>query len=107
MQSNNLDVFVFVLHIYIYIYEIKCFNIRIMCTSLDISGHLLRPAEEMDGSIVLRRVVLGRNVTLLEEAQVFGGTEVLGVTVLGHRGVQPKVKVGTETTRVILIYFDN
>ena len=29
--------------------------------------------QELDGSIILQRLVIGRNVTLLEEASVFGG----------------------------------
>ena len=31
--------------------------------------------QELDGSIILQRLVIGRNVTLLEEASVFGGTQ--------------------------------
>ena len=34
----------------------------------------LKP-QELDGSIILQRLVIGRNVTLLEEASVFGGTQ--------------------------------
>lgn len=38
---------------------------------------------ELDGSIILQRLVIGRNVTLLEEASVFGGTQVPDRCLLG------------------------